>query len=64
MGDHCGLKPTSLENDAISSDPMLDEVVVLSRDEVLAASNTDDHEPFSEDKDEAAFEEDDHALID
>ena len=43
---------------------MLDEVVALSSDEVLAALNTNDHEPSSEDEDEAALEEDGHALID
>lgn len=64
MGDHCGLKPTSLENDTTPADPMLDEVVALSSDEVVAALNTDDHEPSSEDDDEAVLEEDDHALID
>jgi hypothetical protein len=64
MRDHCGLKPTSLENDTTPADPMLDEVVALSSNEVLAALNTDDHEPSSEDDDEAALEEDDHALID
>jgi len=64
MGDHCRLKPTSLKNDTIPADLMLDEVVALSSDEVLAALNTDDHEPSSEDDDKAALEEDDHALID
>ena len=46
------------------TDPMLDEVEVLSNDEVLAALNTYDHEPSSEDVDEVALEEDGHALID
>ena len=53
-----------IKNDATPTDPMLDEVVALSSDEVLAALNTNDHEPSSEDKDEAALEEDGHALID
>ena len=43
---------------------MLDEVVVLSSNEVLAALNTYDHKLSSEDEDEAALEEDGHALID
>ena len=64
MGDHCGLKPTSFENDATPTDPMLDEVVALSSDEVLAILNTYDHEPSSEDEDEAALDKDGHALID
>ena len=64
MGDHCRLKPTSLKNDTIPADLMLDEVVALSSDEVLASLNTNDHEPSSKDDDEVALEEDDHALID
>ena len=51
MEDHCGLKPTSLKNDATPIDLILDEVVALSSDEVLAALNTNDHEPSSEDED-------------
>ena len=64
MGDHCGLKPTSLEIDATPTDLILDVFVTLSSDEVLAASNTDDHEPSSEDEDEVALEGDGLALID
>jgi hypothetical protein len=33
--ENCGLVPTSLENDATPIDPILDEVVVLSSDEVV-----------------------------
>ena len=64
MKDHCGLKPTSLENDATPTDPILDEVVALSSDDMLAALNTDDHESSFEDEDETALEEGGHALID
>lgn len=64
MRDHCGLKPISLENDATPADPILDEIVALSSDEVLVALNIDDYKPSSEDDDKAALEEDGHAQID
>ena len=63
MGDHCELKSTSLECDATPTDPILDDVVALSSDDVLVALNTYDHEPSSEDEDEVALEEDGHAQI-
>jgi hypothetical protein len=47
--EHCELVPTSLENDATPIDPILDEVVVLSNDEVVVALNTNEHEPSYED---------------
>ena len=37
--ENCGLVPSSLENDATPIDPILDEVVVLSNDEVVIALN-------------------------
>ena len=54
----------TLENDATPSDPILDEIVALSSDEVLVALNIDDYKPSSEDDDKAALEEDGHAQID
>jgi hypothetical protein len=44
VGEHCGLVPTSLENDATPTHPILDEVVVLSNYEVVVALNTNEHE--------------------
>ena len=63
IGKHCGLKPTSLENDVTPTDPILDEVVVLSNDEVVVALNTNEHESSYEDNDEVGLEEDGHAQI-
>ena len=60
---YCGLKPSSLDNDATPTDPIIDEVVVLSSDEVVVALNTNEHEPSYEDKDEVGLEEDGHAQI-
>ena len=47
--EHCGLVPTSAENDATPTNPIVDEVVVLSNDEVVVALNTNEHEPSYED---------------
>ena len=63
IGEHCGLKPISLDNDATPTDPKLDGIVVLSSDEVVVVLNTNKHEPSYEDKNEVGFEKDDHALI-
>ena len=52
-----------LENDATPTDPILDEVVVLSSDEVVVALNTNEHEPSFEDEDEFGIEEDENAQI-
>jgi hypothetical protein len=62
--EHCGLVPTSLENDATPTDPILDEVVVLSTNEVVVALNRNEHEPSYEDEDEFGIEEDENAQID
>ena len=62
--EHCGLVPTSLQNDATPTDPILDEVVVLSSDEVVVVLNTNEHEPSYEDEDEFGIEEDGNAQID
>ena len=56
--------PTSLENDATPIDPILDEVVVLSSDEVVVALNRNEHELSYEDEDEFGIEEDENAQID
>jgi hypothetical protein len=58
------LVPESLENDATPTDPILDEVVILSNDEVVVALNTNEHEPSYEDEDEFGIEEDENAQID
>ena len=63
IGEHCGLKPSSIENDATPADPILYEVVVLSNGEVVIALNTNEHEPSYEYKDEVGLEEDGHAEI-
>ena len=44
-------------------DPILDEVVVLSSDEVVVALNINEHEPSFEDEDEFGIEEDENAQI-
>ena len=62
--EHCGLVPASLENDAIPTDPILVEVVVLSSDKVVVVLNTNEHEPSYEDEDEFGIEEDRNAQID
>jgi hypothetical protein len=64
VGEHCGLVPPSLENDVTPTDPILDEVVVLSSDEVVVALNTNEHELSFEDEDEFGIEEDENAQID
>jgi hypothetical protein len=58
--EHCTLVPTSLNNDAIPTDSILDEVVVLSRDEMIVALNTNEDEFSYEDEVEFGIE----ALID
>ena len=63
IGEHCGLKPTSLENNAIPTDPILDEVVILSSDEVVVALTTNEHEPSYEEEDQVGLEKYGHALI-
>ena len=63
IGEHSGLSPASLDNDATPTDPILGKVVVLSNDEVVVALNTNEHEPSYEDEDEVGFEEDGHAQI-
>jgi hypothetical protein len=62
--EHCELVPASLENDATPIDPILDEVVVLSNNEVIVALNTNEHESSFEDDDEYGSEEDGNAQID
>ena len=62
--EHYGLVPASLEKDATPTDPILDEVVVLSSNEVIVALNTNDHEPSFEDEDEYGSEEDGNAQHD
>ena len=54
--DHRGLVPATLKNDATPTDPILDEVVVLSNNEVVVALNTNEHEPLFEDEDEFGIE--------
>jgi hypothetical protein len=56
--------PASLENDATPTDPILDEVVVLSSNEVVVALNTNEHEPSFEGEDEFGIQEDGNAQID
>ena len=62
--EQCGLVPASLDNDATPRDPILDEVVVLSSDQVVVVLNTNEDEPSYEDEDEFGIEEDGNALID
>jgi hypothetical protein len=62
--EHCGLVPRTLDNDATPTDPKLDEVVVLSSDEVVVALNTNEGEPSYEDEDEFGIKEDENALVD
>ena len=62
--DHCGLVPTSLDNDATPTYPILNEVVVWNSDQVVVGLNTNDDEPSYEDEDEFGIEGDGHALID
>ena len=50
--EHCGLVSQSLDNDATPTDPKLDEVVVLSNDQVVVALNTNEDEPSYKDEDE------------
>ena len=60
--EHCGLVSAPL--DATPTDPILDEVVVLSSNEVVVAFNTNEHEPSYENEDEFGIEEDENAQID
>ena len=60
IGEHCTLKPRSLENGVTPTNPRLYEVVVLSSDEVVVALYTNEHEPSYE----VGHKEDDLALID
>ena len=62
--EHCELVPSSLDNDATPSDPILDEVVVLSNDQVAVALNANEDEPSYKDEDEFGIEEDENAMID
>jgi len=62
--EHCKLVPTSLDNNATPTDPILDEIVVLSNDEIIIALNTNEDEPSYEDKDKFGIEEDGNAHID
>ena len=59
--EYCGLKLTSLDNDVTSTDPILDEVVVLNSDEVVVDLKTNEHEPSYEDENEVGFDKDDYA---
>ena len=61
--EHCDLVPASLENDATPTDPILDEIVVLSSNKVVVALNTNDREPSFEDEDEFGIEEDGNVQI-
>ena len=61
--EHCDLMPASLENDATPTDPILDEVVVLSSNEVVVAQNTNEHESPFEDEDDFGIEEDRNVQI-
>lgn len=54
--EHCELVPTSLNNDATSTDPKLDKIVVLSSDQVVAIFNTNEDKPSYEDDDEIEIE--------
>jgi hypothetical protein len=62
--EHCGLVPASLDDDATPTDPILDEVVVLSSNEVVVALNTNEHESPFEDEDDFEIEEDRNVQID
>jgi hypothetical protein len=59
--EHCELVPASIEKDTTPTDPILDEVVVLSINEVIVALNTNEHEPSFQDEDEFGIEEDENA---
>ena len=61
--EHYGLKPISLKNDAIPINPILDGVMVLSRNKVVVALNTNEHEPSYKDEDAVGLEEDGYAQI-
>ena len=62
--EHCGLIPTSLDNDATPTNLILDEVVILSSDKMVVALNANEDEPSYEAEDEFGVEEDGNALID
>ena len=64
IGEHRTLKPRLLEYGVTPINPRLDEVVVLSSDEVVVVLYTNEHEPSYKDKDEVGHKEDDLALID
>ena len=62
--EYCGLVPTSLDNNVTPTNPILvDEVVILSSDQVVVALNTNEDEPSYEDEDEFGIDEDGNALI-
>ena len=61
--EHCGLVWASLDNVATPINPILDEVVILSSDQVVVALNTYEDEPSYEDEDEFGIEKDGNALI-
>ena len=53
----------SLDNDATPTNPILDEVVVLSSDQMVVALNTNEDEPSYEDEDKFGIDEDGNAFI-
>ena len=53
--------PATLENDATPTDPIWDEVMVLSSNEVVVALNTNERESPCEDEDNFGIEEDGYA---
>ena len=61
---HFRLVPQALDNDATPIDPKLDEIVVLSSDELIVVMNTNMDEPPSyEYEDEFGIEEDENVIV-
>lgn len=58
-----GLVPQALDNDATPFDPKLDEIVVLSSDELIVVMNTNMDEPSYEYENEFGIEEDENVII-
>ena len=52
-----------MDNDATPIDPKLDEILVLSNDQVVVALNTNENEPSYKDEDEIGIEEDENTLL-
>ena len=58
------LIPQSLDNDATPNIPKLDQVMILSSDQVVVVLNTNEEEPSYEDECDVEIEQDENAPID